>query len=114
MTITGIIPARFGSSRLPGKPLRDLGGKPLIRQVWERCRKATSLDRLVVATDDRRILETVIEFGGEAVMTSTRHSTGTDRCRETAEILGLDSGVIINIQGDEPFIDPGYIDKVAK
>ncbi|UCG27783.1 MAG: 3-deoxy-manno-octulosonate cytidylyltransferase [Bacteroidales bacterium] len=107
----GIIPARFHSSRFPGKPLADIGGKPMIRRVYEQASKV--LDRIVVATDDERIAREVRNFNGIAVLTSPEHKTGTDRCAEALEHI-LEDGkgkadVVINIQGDEPFIHPSQI-----
>lgn len=109
MKTLGIIPARFASSRFPGKPLQDIAGKTMIRRVFEQCSLSKSLDKVVVATDDERILNHVTGFGGHAILTSGNHQSGTDRCAEAAlKIPGYD--VIINIQGDEPFIDPNQID----
>ena len=107
MKFIGIIPARYSSSRFPGKPLAMLGGKPVIQRVYERA--ASVLDSVCVATDDERIRKAVEGFGGNAVMTSTNHRSGTDRIREAAELTGTDCDVIINIQGDEPFIAPQQI-----
>lgn len=107
-TFIGIIPARYGSTRFPGKPLAEIGGKPMICRVVERA--AAVLPRVVVATDDERILRCVRDFGGEAVMTSPDHRSGTDRCREAYSVCGSDADVIINIQGDEPFIAPAQIE----
>jgi len=105
--ILGIIPARYGSTRLEGKPLVDINGKPLIRRVYERA--LDSLDDLYVATDDERVVEEVKKFGGKAVMTSPDHNTGTNRCLEAYEFIskttGVNYDVIINIQGDEPLLD---------
>jgi 3-deoxy-manno-octulosonate cytidylyltransferase (CMP-KDO synthetase) len=107
----GIIPARYGSTRFPGKPLVMIRGKSMIMRTWEQARKA--LDNVVVATDDERIFNAVESFGGLAMMTSATHRSGTDRCAEAAaEIIafaGINYDVIINIQGDEPFIQPGQI-----
>lgn len=114
--IIGIIPARYGSTRFPGKPLTVIQGKTMIRRVWEQAQKATSLAEVAVATDDERIVEEVVSFGGNVVMTAETHPTGTDRCREALELAELASGpydAVINIQGDEPFIDPAQIDLVA-
>jgi len=111
--IAGIIPARFASTRFPGKPLIDIQGKTMIRRVYEQAKKSRALDRVVVATDDSRILEHVIGFGGEAVMTREDHPSGTDRCYEAMQALGEDCRYVINIQGDEPFIDPSQIDALA-
>ena len=107
-----IIPARYASTRFPGKPLADLGGKPVIQHVVEQARKV--LDRVVVATDDHRIADCVDSFGGEAVMTSPDHRCGTDRVLEAHTILGKPADVIINVQGDEPFIDPSQIEALMK
>ena len=108
MQFIGIIPARYASTRFPGKPLAEIGGKPMIQRVWEQAKKA--LDRVVVATDDKRIYDCVKGFGGEAVMTRSDHRCGTDRCLEAFERLGVSGEtVIINIQGDEPFIQPEQI-----
>lgn len=102
-----IIPARYASSRFPGKPLVSLGGKTVIERVYTRAREAT--ENVYVATDDDRILREVERFGGQAVMTSTSHRSGTDRIREAVDNLHLDADVIINLQGDEPFIRPEQI-----
>lgn len=110
--ILGLIPARFRSTRFPGKPLADIDGKSMIQRVYERAIKSASLDEVVVATDDERILLHVNEFGGRAIMTAATHQSGTDRCAEASyKLPGFD--VIINIQGDEPFIDSGQIDLLA-
>jgi len=98
----GIIPARYASTRFPGKPLAQLGGKPVIQRVWEQVNSV--LDSVIVATDDERIVKTVESFGGKAVMTSNQHRSGTDRCWEAYMKNGGAEDVIINIQGDEPFI----------
>jgi len=108
----GILPARWGSSRFPGKPLHLIAGKPLIQHVWERCRQCSGLDELFVATDDDRIFAAVQGFGGRAVMTSPDHPTGTDRIAEALRALP-EATHIINIQGDEPLIDPALIDELA-
>lgn len=110
MSILGIIPARYASTRFPGKPLTDIGGKTMIRRVYEQSVRAKCLGRVVVATDDERIAAEVKSFGGEFVMTSDQHRSGTDRC---AEVLTKTPGAwdaVINIQGDEPFIQPEQID----
>lgn len=110
--ILGIIPARFASTRFPGKPLIDINGKSMIRRVYEQASKSAKLDEVVVATDDERILLHVQEFGGRAILTSDTHQSGTDRCAEVADKLpGFH--VIINIQGDEPYIDSRQIDLLA-
>ena len=103
-----MIPARFGSTRLPGKPLSDIHGKPMIQHVHERVRRARRPDRVLVATDDERIAAVVRGFGGEVVMTSRDHATGTDRLAEAAR--GTEAEIVINVQGDEPLVDPDGID----
>lgn len=110
ITAIGIIPARFGSTRFPGKPLVSIAGKPMIQRVYEQCLKATSLQKVLVATDDMRIAETVVKFGGEVVMTADTHRSGTDRCQEAYATIIADFDVVVNIQGDEPFIHPDQID----
>jgi 3-deoxy-manno-octulosonate cytidylyltransferase (CMP-KDO synthetase) len=112
MHITGIIPARFESSRFPGKPLIDLKGKSMIQRVYEGASASKLLSEVIVATDDERILEHVLSFGGKVQMTSPNHTTGTDRCGEVAKDLQTD--VIINIQGDEPLVDYRQIDQLCK
>jgi len=112
MKTLGIIPARYASSRFPGKPLVDIGGKSMIQRVYEQAKKCTSLSEVVVATDDDRIFNHVQAFGGVAVMTGADHQSGTDRCAEVA-LLHPEYEVIINIQGDEPFIDPEQITKLT-
>jgi len=112
MKILGIIPARFKSSRFPGKPLVDIAGKSMIQRVYEQCLKSNSLEQVIVATDDRRIADHVIAFGGNVQMTSEQHQSGTDRCAEIAASYPL-FDVFINIQGDEPMIDPAQIDLLA-
>ena len=107
-----VIPARFASQRLPGKPLLAKTGKPLIQHVYERVLKARRVDRVVVATDDERILRAVADFGGEAVMTSPRHPSGTDRTAEAVRRIPCDA--VINVQGDEPEIEPSLIDRLAE
>lgn len=113
MKVLGIIPARYASSRFPGKPLIEIKGKSMIQRVYERSQMSELLDDLVVATDDERIFNQVKKFGGKAVMTSTDHQSGTDRCLEALEKTPGKFDVIINIQGDEPFIDPTQITDVA-
>jgi 3-deoxy-manno-octulosonate cytidylyltransferase (CMP-KDO synthetase) len=112
MRILGVIPARFASTRFPGKPLIDINGKSMIRRVYEQACKASALSKVVIATDDERILEHVNQFGGDAVMTSDLHQSGTDRCAEVAGKFP-EFDVIVNIQGDEPFIDPEQINTLA-
>ncbi len=111
-TIIGILPARWGSTRFPGKPLHLIAGKPLIQHVWEQCRKCQRLDGLVIATDDERILAAAESFGARVVMTSPGHPTGTDRLAEAVRSLP-GAEIIVNIQGDEPLIDPALIDRLA-
>ena len=116
MDVIGIIPARFASTRFPGKPLADIQGKPMVQRVYEQALKAGALDHVVVATDDKRIFEAVTRFGGEAIMTSPDHLSGTDRCNEAVSLMkkqGRSIDVAVNIQGDEPFIQPGQIDLVV-
>ncbi len=107
-SIVAIIPARYASSRLPGKPLIEIAGKPMVLHVVERALKAPSISRVIVATDDRRVLNTVIAAGAEAVMTSPDHATGTDRLAEVAS--QLEAEIIVNVQGDEPLIEPATIE----
>ena len=113
MKIIGIIPSRYASSRFPGKPLADILGKSMIQRVYEQCKKASSLSKIIVATDDERIFNHVIGFGGEVIMTSDAHPSGTDRCNEVIQSLKEKYDVAINIQGDEPYINPEQIDQVA-
>jgi 3-deoxy-manno-octulosonate cytidylyltransferase (CMP-KDO synthetase) len=107
-----IIPARFASTRLPGKPLLQETGKYLIQHVYEQVAAARKVDRILVATDDERIRDGVARFGGEAVMTSVDHASGTDRIAEVA--AGLDAELILNVQGDEPDMDPALLDRLAE
>ncbi|PWJ42366.1 3-deoxy-manno-octulosonate cytidylyltransferase [Sediminitomix flava] len=109
----GIIPARYASTRFPAKPLADLKGKSVLQRVYEQAKKAKTLDHVVVATDHQEIFQHVIDFGGEVVMTNENHQSGTDRCYEALINTKLDFDYIINIQGDEPFIDPNEIDLLA-
>ncbi|MCX6290669.1 MAG: 3-deoxy-manno-octulosonate cytidylyltransferase [Bacteroidetes bacterium] len=115
MNIIGIIPARYGSTRFPGKPLVDIDGKSMIQRVYEQSIKANLLSHVVIATDDDRIMAHVKEFGGNVMMTSPNLQSGTDRC---AEIIGMDKDhswdVVINIQGDEPYIHPEQIDLLCR
>ena len=112
MKIIAIIPARYASTRFPGKPLALLGGKPVIRRVCEQVGRAVG--RTVVATDDERILTAVRDFGGEAVMTSPDHRSGTDRCYEAYHKLGEPYDIVLNVQGDEPFIRPEQIGAILR
>ncbi len=109
----GIIPARWGSTRFPGKALHLIAGKPLLRHVWERCRRAKKLDRLIIATDDFRIAEAAFDWGADVAMTSRKHASGTDRIAEVAAKLNA-FALIINIQGDEPLVDPKLIDRLVR
>lgn len=114
LRILGIIPARYASSRLPGKPLVDIAGRSMVMRVWDQARQARSLSDVVVATDDQRILDHVHSLGGQAVMTSPDHPSGTDRCHEALMKMGADRiDAVVNIQGDEPFIVPDQIDELC-
>ena len=108
----GIIPARWGSTRFPGKLLHPIAGQPLLQHVWERCQQAQSLDAVIIATDDMRIAQAAFDWGAEVSLTSSQHASGTDRIAEVARNL---RGVthIVNVQGDEPLIDPKLIDRLA-
>lgn len=111
MKIVGIIPARYYSTRLPGKPLAMIQGKPMVQHVYERAREAQNLDALYVATDTLLIFETVQAFGGEAILTREDHETGTDRLAEVSETLDLGTDdIVVNIQGDEPLVQPRMIE----
>jgi 3-deoxy-D-manno-octulosonate cytidylyltransferase len=112
MKVLCIIPARYASTRLPGKPLRDIAGKPMIVRVYERAVQAKRVQDVVVATDDERICAAVAAHGGRAVMTRADHATGTDRLAEVAEKM-TEYDLIINVQGDEPLIDPAVIDALV-
>lgn len=135
MKVLGIIPARYSSTRFPGKPLVDIKGKSMIQRVYEQAKKAKNLAHVVVATDDERIFEHVKNFGGEVMMSAAEHQSGTDRCAEVAAMMNLDVmtqasekaqlfafdalrtlpfNAVVNIQGDEPFIDPEQIEKVIE
>src|SRR5690606_14175383 len=110
MKILGIIPARYASTRLSGKPLIDINGKSMIERVFLQVKKCTHVSKVIVATDDLRIYDHVVSFGGDAIMTSEAHPSGTDRCHEAFSKLKDDYDFIINIQGDEPFIKPEQIE----
>jgi len=120
MQATAIIPARFGSTRFPGKPLADKTGKPLIQHVVEQVQHAKRVSRIVVATDDQRIHDAVLKFGGESVMTRTDHPNGTSRLAEAVQLLDSSSpkaqasNLILNVQGDEPEIEPAVIDQLIQ
>jgi 3-deoxy-manno-octulosonate cytidylyltransferase (CMP-KDO synthetase) len=113
MKTIGIIPARFASTRFPGKPLAIIHGKSMIQRVYEKAESASKLDRIVVATDDERIVAEVKSFGGNVVMTRTDHVSGTDRCYEALQQQTSDFDAVVNIQGDEPFIQPEQINQVV-
>ena len=110
MKFVGIIPSRYASTRFPGKPLADMAGKPMIQRVYEQAKLA--LDDVWVATDNELIAKAVVDFGGNVVMTSTMHKSGTDRCSEAYTNIGKQFDVVINIQGDEPFIQPRQIEEL--
>ncbi len=123
MNILAVIPARYASSRLPGKPLVPLCGKPMIQHVWERVRRATKVSRVLVATDDERIHRAVQGFGGEAVMTRADHRSGTERVAEVAALAlsgvegsaaGSAAEILVNVQGDEPLIEPAAVDAAVE
>ena len=110
----GIIPSRYASTRFPGKPLADIKGKTMVRRVYEQASKCSHLECVYVATEDQRIVDEVLSFGGNVLMTSPEHPSGTDRCFEVLEKLGMDKyDVVINIQGDEPYIHPEQIDTLV-
>jgi len=113
MKVLGIIPARFASSRFPGKPLIDLKGKTMIQHVYEGASKSKRIHELVVATDDQRIVDAVKAFGGKVIMTATTHPSGTDRCAEVIQHFP-DADVVINIQGDEPLVDYRQLDQLLE
>lgn len=115
--LLGIIPARWGATRFPGKPLALIAGKPLVQRVWERARAAQKLDAVLIATDDERIASAARDFGAEVVLTSPDHPSGTDRIAEAARLYTAGHAPlshVINIQGDEPTIDPALIDELAE
>jgi 3-deoxy-manno-octulosonate cytidylyltransferase (CMP-KDO synthetase) len=113
LKVIGIIPARYASSRFPGKPLIDLKGKSMIQRVYEGAKCSKQLSEVIVATDDKRIYDEVVRFGGKAEMTSENHPSGTDRCGEVASAI-KDADVVINIQGDEPLVDYRQLDTLIK
>ena len=113
MKVVGIIPARYASTRFPGKPLALIKGKPMIQRVYEQALKS-QLDEVVVATDDVRIADAVMDFGGRYVLTDPNHRSGTDRCREALDLLDKQYDAVVNVQGDEPFIDPLQINQVME
>src|SRR5713101_6983762 len=111
--VVGIIPARWNSTRFPGKPLYHIDGKPLLRHVWERCLRARNLDSVIIATDDMRIANAAFDWGAEVALTSPAHQSGTDRVAEVAR-KARQFAFIVNIQGDEPLVDTGLIDNVVE
>lgn len=113
MKIVGIIPARYASSRFPGKPLADINGKSMIQRVYEQAIQAQKLSKVIIATDDQRIYDHARAFDGHVVMTSEKHRNGTERCLEALQKTDPDADFVINIQGDEPFIQPKQIDTLA-
>ena len=113
IAFTVVIPARYASSRLPGKPLQDIAGKPMVQHVWEQAKKSAA-SRVVIATDDARIVEACQAFGAEVLLTDAGHNSGTDRLAEVATQLQLEpDAIVVNVQGDEPLIPPAIIDQVA-
>ncbi len=112
MTALGVIPARWGSTRFEGKVLAKIAGKPMIQHVWERARQAESLDQVLIACDDPKILKAAQDFGAEAIMTSKHHASGTDRIAEA--IQNIKSNIVVNIQADEPLINPQVIDDLVQ
>ncbi len=114
MKILGIIPSRYASTRFPGKPLAEIQGKSMVQRVYEQASKAKSLDKVIVATDDLRIFDHVRSWGGEVIMTSTKHASGTDRCKEVLDREKQEFDIVVNIQGDEPYIDPSQIENVTE
>lgn len=112
MKVVAVIPARYGATRFPGKPLAAIAGKPMVQHVFERVRQAKSVDRVLIATDDERILQAVAAFGGDALMTRPDHRSGTERMAEVAVQVPAD--VYVNVQGDEPLIEPASIDAAVE
>ena len=107
-----IIPARWGSTRFPGKPLHVIAGKPLLQRVWERCCRAHKIDSTIIATDDMRIAEAAFDWGAEVALTSSKHRSGTDRIAQVVSRAG-EFSLIVNVQGDEPFINPRLLDRLV-
>jgi 3-deoxy-manno-octulosonate cytidylyltransferase (CMP-KDO synthetase) len=112
LKVVAVIPARYGASRFPGKPLAPIAGRPLVQHVFERARQAQRVERTIIATDDERILQAVAQFGGDAVMTRPDHRTGTERMAEVA--LQVPAEIYVNVQGDEPLVDPAAIDAAVE
>lgn len=113
MKILAVIPSRYASTRFPGKPLEKIGGKSMVQRVYDQVTKATRVDKVIVATDDDKIFNHVEGFGGDVLMTDEKHQNGTERCAEVIETVYNDFDVVLNIQGDEPFILPEQIDQLA-
>ncbi len=111
---TAIIPARYGSKRFPGKALAEIGGKAMIRHVYDRIKECRGIGQIIIATDDERIRELALAFGADVEMTDARHSSGSERCAEVIKKRGLEKSPVINIQGDEPLIDPVLADRIAE
>ena len=109
----GIIPARWASTRFPGKALHPIAGKPLLQHVWERCRRAKNLDAVIIATDDMRIANAASDWRAEVALTSPKHRSGTDRIAEVAK-KSKEFAFIVNVQGDEPLVEPGLIDRIVE
>jgi len=114
MSIIGIIPARYASTRFPGKPLIQINGKSMIQRVYEQAAKSKLMTKIIIATDDNRIAEHAKSFGAEVVITKAEHPSGTDRCFEAYQLNGQNFDYVLNIQGDEPFLDPEQIDSLAQ
>ena len=112
MQVIGIIPARYNSTRFPGKPLIDIKGKSMIQRVYEQCKKSAQLNDVIIATDDNRIIQHTEKFKGKTILTSKHHASGTDRCNEVIKNLNINYDLIVNIQGDEPYISPDQIDQI--
>lgn len=112
MKVVGIIPARYASTRFPGKPLIDIAGKTMIQRVYEQSMQCEGFEDIIIATDDQRISDHAQQFGANVIMTSEKHPSGTDRCREAIEKSGLECDFVINIQGDEPFVNPAQLDQL--
>lgn len=113
MSFTIIIPARYASTRLPGKPLLDIAGKPMLQRVWEQSRQSEA-DSVIIATDDQRIAQAARDWGAQVCMTASEHASGTDRLQEVVQIRGLaDGALVVNVQGDEPLVPPAVINQVA-
>lgn len=113
LTAIAVIPARYNSTRFPGKPLADIGGQSMLQRVYHQTQKAKNIKRIIVATDDNRILEHATSFGAEVMMTSDRHPSGTDRIAEVISKLNEKYDIVVNVQGDEPFINPSQIDALV-